>query len=56
VIDQVDLFATEDREQTYRYVIRIWRAAGFLGESQLFEVPDDRVMSPWEDYFRGKRP
>ena len=42
--DDVDLFATEDRERTYHYMIRIWRAAGFDEESGLFGMPDDRVL------------
>ena len=29
LVEEVDLFATEDREQAYRYAVRIWRAAGF---------------------------
>jgi hypothetical protein len=40
LIDDVDLLATEDRDQTYLYVIRIWRAAGFTEESELFARPD----------------
>jgi hypothetical protein len=44
LIDDVDLFATEDRDQTYSYAIRIWRAAGLTDESQLFPVPDERVL------------
>ena len=44
LIADVELFATEDRDQTYRYVVRIWRAAGFAEESQLFPVADDRVL------------
>jgi hypothetical protein len=44
LITDVDLFATEDREQVYRYVVRIWRAAGFAEESKLFAVSDDRVL------------
>ncbi len=47
IIDDVDMFATEDRDQAYRYAIRIWRAAGFKDESGLFAVPDDRVMDPF---------
>jgi hypothetical protein len=44
LIDDVDLFATEDRDQTYIYAIRIWRAAGFTEESGLFPVPDERIL------------
>jgi hypothetical protein len=44
LITDVDLFATEDRDQVYRYVVRIWRAAGFAEESKLFPVSDDRVL------------
>jgi hypothetical protein len=44
LIADVDLFATEDRDQVYRYVVRIWRAAGFVEESKLFPVSDDRVL------------
>ena len=44
LIDDVDLFATEDREQAYTYAIRIWRAAGFAEDSRLFPVRDDRVL------------
>jgi hypothetical protein len=48
LIDDVDLFATEDRDQTYIYAIRIWRAAGFMEESGLFPVGDESVLrSPW---------
>lgn len=45
VIDEVDLFATEDREQAYKYVVRVWRAAGFTQDSQLFPVGDGSVLS-----------
>jgi hypothetical protein len=44
LIDDVDLLATEDRDQTYIYAIRIWRAAGFTEESGLFPVSDERVL------------
>jgi hypothetical protein len=47
LIDDVDLFATEDRHQTYIYAIRIWRAAGFTEESRLFAVPDESALRPW---------
>lgn len=44
LVNDVDLFATEDRDQTYRYAVRIWRAAGFTEESKLLGVPDDRIL------------
>jgi hypothetical protein len=44
LIADVDLFATEDREQTYIYAVRIWRTAGFTEESKLFPVADNRVL------------
>jgi hypothetical protein len=48
LIDDVDLFATEDRDQTYTYTIRIWRATGFTEESKLLGVPDESALrSPW---------
>ena len=48
LIADVDLFATEDRDQVYRYLVRLWRAAGFAEESKLFPVSDDRVLQePW---------
>ncbi len=45
LVRDVDLFATEDRDRSYRYAIRIWRAAGFSEESGLFPVPDDEVLA-----------
>jgi hypothetical protein len=45
LIDDVDPFATEDREQAYVYVIRIWRASGFREESRLFPRQDDWIPS-----------
>ena len=45
LIDDTDLFATEDRDQVYRYAVRVWRAAGFTEESQLLAVPDDQVLA-----------
>ena len=45
LITDVDLFATEDREQAYRYAVLAWRAAGFDSESGLFSVPDSFVLS-----------
>jgi hypothetical protein len=44
LVDDVDMFATEDRDQTYIYIVRIWRVAGFTEESKLFPVGDDRVL------------
>jgi len=44
LIADTDSFATEDRDQIYRYAIRIWRAAGFRMQSGLFGVPDEKVM------------
>src|SRR5687767_845764 len=44
LIDDTDSFATEDREEVYRYVVRIWRAAGFQEETNLFGVSDDMVL------------
>ena len=44
LIDDTDLFATEDRDEVGRYAIRIWRAAGFKEESHLYPVPDERVL------------
>ncbi len=44
LIDDIDLFATEDRDQTYIYAVRIWRAAGFTQESRLFPVGDESVL------------
>ena len=45
LMQDVDFFATEDREQAYRYAIRLWRAAGFSEESGLFPVPDNDVLA-----------
>jgi hypothetical protein len=47
LIQDVDFFATEDREMAYRYVVRIWRATGLQEESRLFPVSDDRVLRPY---------
>jgi len=44
LIDEVNFFATEDRDQVYRYSVRIWRAAGFEDQSGLFPVPDEKVL------------
>lgn len=44
IIEEVNTFATEDRDQAYRYAVRAWRAAGFAGESGLFPVPDERIL------------
>ena len=45
LIDDTDSFATEDRDEVYRYAVQTWRAAGFSEESSLFAVPDDRVLA-----------
>jgi len=45
LIRDVDSFATEDRDEAYRYAIRIWRAVGLRGESHLFAVDDARVLT-----------
>jgi hypothetical protein len=45
LIDDTDLFATEDRDEVGRYAIRIWRAAGFREESRLFPVSDEQVLA-----------
>ncbi|MEO7365122.1 MAG: hypothetical protein ABIW03_02260 [Sphingomicrobium sp.] len=45
MIDDADNYATEDREQVYRYAVRIWRAAGFSEESRLFPVSDEKVLA-----------
>jgi hypothetical protein len=44
LIDDTDSFATEDRDQVYRYAARIWQAAGFKEQSRLFAVPDEKVL------------
>jgi hypothetical protein len=44
LLDDADPFATEDRDQIYRYVVRIWRTADFAEDSGLFPVPDDSVL------------
>jgi len=44
LVADVDKFATEDREQAYRYVVRIWRAAGFTEPSNLFPVTDEKIL------------
>ena len=43
--DDADGFATEDREQVYRYAILIWRAAGFKEESRLFPLSDEKMLA-----------
>jgi hypothetical protein len=45
LIDDTDLYATEDRDEVGRYAIRIWRAAGFNEESRLFPVSDKKVLA-----------
>jgi hypothetical protein len=44
LINEVDSFATEDRDQVYRYVVRIWRAAGFKDQTELFGLTDEKVL------------
>ena len=52
----VDFFATEDREETYRYAIKIWRAAGFLEESDIFDGRDEFILPPLTlPVYRGKQ-
>jgi hypothetical protein len=46
LIQEVDLFATEDRDEAYRYAVRIWRASGMKGESGLFPKRDAEVLLP----------
>lgn len=46
LLADTDAFATEDRDEVGRYAIRIWRAAGFKGDSGLFPVGDDRASEP----------
>jgi hypothetical protein len=45
LVRDTDLFATEDRDEVYRYAVRAWRAAGLSGESGLFAMLDDRVLA-----------
>lgn len=45
LLDQTDLYATEDRDEVGRYAVRIWRAAGFKKESGLFPVGDERALA-----------
>lgn len=45
LIENTDSFATEDRDEVYRYAIHTWRAAGFIEESGLFALPDDQVLA-----------
>lgn len=44
LVAETDIYATEDRDEADRYAIRIWRAAGFSEESELFPVSDDQVL------------
>jgi hypothetical protein len=44
LLSDTDLFATEDRDEVGRYAIRTWRAAGFMDETGLFPVADDKVL------------
>ena len=39
------LFMTEDRERAYYYAVRLWRAAGFTEESELFTASDDEMLA-----------
>lgn len=45
LLDQTDLYATEDRDEVGRYAVRIWRAAGLKGDSGVFPVGDDRALA-----------
>ena len=45
LIRDVDGFATEDRDEAYRYAVRIWRAVGLQGESHLLAAPDAQVLA-----------
>ncbi|GAA4028548.1 hypothetical protein GCM10022281_04400 [Sphingomonas rosea] len=45
LLQKTDLYATEDRDEVGRYVIRIWRAAGLKGDSGLFPVGDERALA-----------
>ncbi|RJG53467.1 hypothetical protein D0Z70_10640 [Sphingobium terrigena] len=44
LLGDVDMFATEDRDEVGRYAIRVWRALGFKKETGLFYMSDDRVL------------
>jgi len=44
LLGDVDMFATEDRDEVGRYAIRIWRALGFKEETRLFYTSDDKVL------------
>lgn len=45
LVSDVDLFATADRDRAYIYAIRIWRAAGFRQNSDLFPRSDDDIIA-----------
>lgn len=45
LIDDTDLYATEDRDEVGRYAVRIWRAAGFNEESRLYPVSDEKLLA-----------
>jgi len=45
LLSSTDMFATEDRDEVGRYVVRVWRAAGFKEDSGLFAVGDDRALA-----------
>lgn len=44
LLGDVDMFATEDRDEVGRYAIRIWRALGFKEETRLFHMSDEGVL------------
>ena len=44
LINEVDQFATRDRERAYDYAIRIWQASGVGGESRLFLRTDQETL------------
>lgn len=50
LIRDTDLFATEDRDQVARYAVRIWQAAGFDQQSELFRTSDDKVLESLEQW------
>ena len=45
LLDDTNLFATEDRDEVGRYAVRIWRAAGFQEDSGLFPGGDGRALA-----------
>jgi len=46
LLDDTNLYATEDRDEVGRYAVRIWRGVGFTEESGLFRVGDDQALAP----------